>query len=107
MSIDEAKEEFDFFNEGDYITREMSIAKDVVLQELENTRADLYEANNRITDLLLILGDRDRMIDLMLDTLIGLDSDVEIVRKMASINTKEKKEHLLKIYEKRCNDAKD
>ena len=58
MSIDEAKEEFDFFNEGDYITREMSIAKDVVLQELENTRADLYEANNRIADLLLILGDR-------------------------------------------------
>jgi len=69
--------------------------------------ADLYEANNRINDLLLILGDRDRMIDLMLDTLIGLDSDVEIVRKMASINTKEKKEHLLGIYEKRCNDAKD
>ena len=67
--------------------------------------ADLYEANNRITDLLLILGDRDRMIDLMLDTLIGLDSDVEIVRKIASINTKEKKEHLLEIYEKRCNDA--
>ena len=107
MSIDEAKEEFDFFNEGDYITRGMSIAKDVVLQELENTRADLYEANNRIADLLLILGDRDRMIDLMLDTLIGLDSDVEIVRKIASINTKEKKEHLLEIYEKRCKDAKD
>ena len=69
--------------------------------------ADLYEANNRIADLLLILGDRDRMIDLMLDTLIGLDSDVEIVRKIASINTKEKKEHLLEIYEKRCKDAKD
>ena len=47
------------------------------------------------------------MIDLMLDTLIGLDSDVEIVRKIASINTKEKKEHLLEIYEKRCKDAKD
>lgn len=78
-----------------------------IIQELKNTQSDLYEANHRITDLLLILGDRDRMIDLMLDTLIGLDSDVEIVRKMASINTKEKKEHLLKIYEKRCNDAKD
>ena len=107
MKINEALEEFDFFNEGDYITRKMAEAKDIVLQELENTKADLYEANNRIADLLLILGDRDRMIDLMLDTLIGLDSDVEIVRKMASINTKEKKEHLLKIYEKRCNNAKD
>ena len=78
-----------------------------VIQELNNTQSDLYEANNRIADLLLILGDRDRMIDLMLDTLIGLDSDVEIVRKIASINTKEKKEHLLEIYEKRCKDAKE
>ena len=53
------------------------------------------------------LEQKDKIIDLMLDTLIGLDSDVEIVRKMASINTKEKKEHLLKIYEKRCKNAKD
>lgn len=69
--------------------------------------ADLYEANNRIVDYMDIIEERDRMIDLMLDTLIGLDSDVEIVRKMASINTKEKKEHLLGIYEKRCKNAKD
>lgn len=67
--------------------------------------ADLYEANNRIVDYMDIIEERDRIINLMLDTLIGLDSDVEIVRKMASINTKEKKEHLLGIYEKRCNDA--
>lgn len=83
---------------------------DRVIEELnqkDKAEADLYEANKRIADLLLILGDRDRLIDLMLDTLIGLDSDVEIVRKMASINTKEKKEHLLKIYEKRCKNAKD
>ena len=53
------------------------------------------------------LEQKDKIIDLMLDTLIGLDSDVEIVRKIASINTKEKKEHLLKIYEKRCKNAKD
>ena len=62
MKIDEAKEEFDFFNEGDYITRGMSIAKDVVLQELENTRADLYEANNRINDLLDIGKQREKRI---------------------------------------------
>ena len=69
MKIDEALEEFDFFNEGDYITRGMAEAKDIVLQELENTKADLYEANNRIADLLLILGDRDRMIDRMAEQL--------------------------------------
>ena len=38
---------------------------DAVINELDKVEADLYEANNRITDLLLILGDRDRMIDLM------------------------------------------
>jgi len=91
-------------NNGELVDINELVAK---LSKMQNLESDLYEANNRITDLLLILGDRDRMIDLMLDTLIGLDSDVEIVRKMASINTKEKKEHLLGIYEKRCNDAKD
>lgn len=101
QTAEEEKSDFDIFCDNHIADIK------AVIQELKNTQADLYEANNRITDLLLILGDRDRMIDLMLDTLIGLDSDVEIVRKMASINTKEKKEHLLKIYEKRCKDAKD
>lgn len=92
MSIDEAKEEFDFFNEGDYITRGMSIAKDVVLQELENTKADLYEANNRITDLLLILGDRDRMIKKMAEQLTTPVHD---------------KEWVIKYYERESKNAKD
>lgn len=92
MSIDEAKEEFDFFNEGDYITREMSIAKDVVLQELENTKADLYESNNRITDLLLILGDRDRMINKMAEQLT---------------TPVHNKEWVIKYYEKESKNAKD
>jgi len=92
MSIDEAKEEFDFFNEGDYITREMSIAKDVVLQELENTKADLYEANKRIADLLLILGDRDRIIDLMAEQLTTPIHD---------------KEWIIKYYERESKNAKD
>lgn len=78
MSIDEAIEEFDFFNEGDYITREMETAKDRVLQELENTKADLYEANNRITDLLLTLGDRDRLIDLMARVISNYDAQLGI-----------------------------
>lgn len=92
MSIDEALEEFDFFNEGDYITREMSIAKDVVLQELENTKADLYEANKRIADLLLILGDRDRIIDLMAEQLTTPIHD---------------KEWIIKYYERESKNAKD
>lgn len=34
-----------------------------VIKELKNTQLDLYEANKRIADLLLILGDRDREIE--------------------------------------------
>ena len=111
MKIDEALEEFDFFNEGDYITREMSIAKDVVLQELENTKADLYEANNRIVDLLLVLGDRDRMIDAMIEEYeynarINLKSFCEDeTRKDKCIQ--DCRICVKKYFEKRCKDAKD
>ena len=96
MKIDEAKEEFDFFNEGDYITRGMSIAKDVVLQELE---ADLYEANNRIADLLLVLGDRDRVIDKMANDIYW--SQIECNRYFKD------KEDVIKTFEERCKNAKD
>lgn len=92
MKIDEALEEFVLFNEGDYITREMSIAKDVVLQELENTEVDLYKANKRIADLLLILGDRDRMINKMAEHLT---------------TPMHNKEWVIKYYEERCKNAKD
>ncbi len=104
MKIDEALEEFDFFNAGDYITREMSIAKDVVLQELENTRADLYEANNRITDLLLILGDRDRMINKMAEFLTGFP----VFNYNGELETSLKdKEDVIKYFEERYKNAKD
>ena len=92
MSNDEAIEEFDFFNEGDYITREMSEAKDIVLKELQDVKSDLYEANKRIADLLLILGDRDRMIDKMAEDL------------KTPINSKE---WIIEYYKKRCENAKD
>lgn len=117
MKIDEALEEFDFFNEGDYITRGMSIAKDVVLQELKNTQSDLYESNKRIADLLLILGDRDRMIDLMAQAIDNYDSQLEInsyrdkdeiieafKEAMARRDFREKKR---KEFEERCKNAKD
>lgn len=76
--IKEAIEEFNFFNEGDYITRGMAEAKDIVLKKLQETEADLYEANKRIADLLLILGDRDRIIDLMAQAIDNYDSQLEI-----------------------------
>lgn len=119
QTAEEEKSDFDIFCDGHIADIK------AIIQELKSTQSDLYEANHRISDLLdtiklkedqleyveneygRTIEQKDKIIDLMLDTLIGLDSDVEIVRKMASINTKEKKEDLLKVYEKRCKNAKD
>lgn len=105
MKIDEAKEEFDFFNEGDYITRGMSIAKDVVLQELENTRADLYEANNRIADLLDVAKERDRIIDWLVEEIHSIINLGEFIDN--NINKLDTKEQIKKYFEERCKDAND
>lgn len=99
MKIDEAIDEFDFFNEGDYITREMSIAKDIVLKNLKDTQSDLYEANKRIADLLLILGDRDRIIDEMAKYIDDFQMECNKYYK--------DKEDVIKTFEKRCEDAKN
>lgn len=67
-----------------------------VLEELRNTQSDLYEANKRIADLLLILGDKDRMIDEMAkEILLKYQLHYKTV------------DDIKKIYEERCNDAKD
>lgn len=79
-------------------------AIEIILAAYKNTKADLYEANNCISDLLDIIKYKEKIIDKMLDTFIGLDSDIEIVRQNARINTKEKKAEVLKMYEIKCND---
>lgn len=67
-----------------------------VIEELKNTQSDLYEANKRIADLLLILGDRDRMIDEMAkEILLKYQLHYKTV------------DDIKKIYEERCNDAED
>ena len=62
------------------------------LFHLKNPQSDLYEANNRIADLLLILGDRDRMINKMSEQLTTPIHD---------------KEWVIKYYERESKNAKD
>ena len=59
-----------------------------VIQELKTTQSDLYEANNKITDLLLILGDRDRMINKMSEQLTTPIHDKEWVIKYYEMESK-------------------
>ena len=61
--------------------------------------SDLYEANNRIADLLLILGDRDRMINEMAKYID--DSQMECNKYYKD------KEEVIKYFEERCKNAKD
>lgn len=48
MRLEEAIEEFSFFYEGDYITRGMSEAKDIVLDELEKKDTEINKLKNVI-----------------------------------------------------------
>ena len=63
-----------------------------VIEELKNTQSDLYEANNRIVDLMNIIDERDKIIDLMA---IDLKTPVN------------SKEWIIEYYKKRCENAKD
>ena len=89
----------------------------IIADSQDKVKADLYEANKRIADLLLILGDRDRMINLMAQAIDNYDSQLEInsyrdkdeiieafKEAMARRDFREKKR---KEFEERCKNAKD
>ena len=68
--------------------------KNEKIRELES---DLYEANNRINDLLDIVKDKDELINLMAE---------EFINKTLMYNDWLKND-LIKYFEERCNNAKD
>jgi len=111
QTAEEEKSDFDIFCDNHIADIK------AVIEELKNTQADLYEANKRIADLLLILGDRDRMINLMAQAIDNYDSQLEInsyrdkdeiieafKEAMARRDFREKKR---KEFEERCKNAKD
>lgn len=70
-----------------------------VINELKNIQSDLYEANKRIADLLLILGDKDRMINEMAKYIDDFQIECNIYYK--------DKEDVIKTFEERCKNAED
>ena len=94
-AIEKAKSELRFFNEGDYITREMSKCKEILeeyIEQLENKlekvtkfiKKDIDNINNRIN--LIIQGTREEEID-----------DEEMMIIIALQSQLKEKEKLLKI----------
>lgn len=76
----------------------------IIADRKDEAEADLYEANNRIADLLLILGDRDRIIDKMAEQLAGIAIwDIKKDEPLILMS----KEEVIKYYEKESKNAKD
>lgn len=63
MNIEEAIEEFSFFNEGDYITRNMEVAKDIVLTAYKQEKKKRIELQQKL-DYLSSLKDCDEEFEL-------------------------------------------
>jgi len=69
--------------------------------------SDLYEANNRINDLLDIVKQRDKIIDLMADDLVDDEKYIEDLADFEYFPEYKTKEEAIKYYEKESKNAKD
>lgn len=69
--------------------------------------ADLYEANNRIVDLMNIIDERDKIIDKMADDLVDDEKYIEDLADFEYFPEYKTKEEAIKYYEKRCKNAND
>lgn len=63
----------------------------------DKAEADLYEANNRINDLLDVVKQKDKMIDLMANEILEQDR-----LNQDDINHYDNKHEVLKYFEERC-----
>ena len=105
QTAEEEKSDFDIFCDN-----HIADIKEVI-KELRTTQSDLYEANKRIADLLLILGDRDRMIDAMIEE-YEYNARINLKNFCEDETRKDKciqdcRICVKKYFEERCRDAKD
>lgn len=64
-----------------------------IADKKDEAEADLYEANNRINDLLDIVKQKDKIIELMADAIYKMDCENEYGNS---------KEAIIKYFEERC-----
>lgn len=70
-----------------------------IADERDSVKADLYEANNRINDLLDIEKQKDKMIDEMAKDIIKYETGFE---SMGYKGNYKNKEEVIKYFEERC-----
>lgn len=72
----------------------------VDFKEVKETESELYEANNRINDLLDIVKQKDKEIDWLVEEIHSIVSLGEFIDN--NINKLETKEEIKKYFEERC-----
>lgn len=72
----------------------------VDFKEVKETESELYEANNRINDLLDIVKQKDKEIDWLVGEIHSIVSLGEFIDN--NINKLETKEEIKKYFEERC-----
>ena len=72
----------------------------VDFKEVKETESELYEANNRIADLLDIVKQKDKEIDWLVEEIHSIVSLGEFIDN--NINKLETKEEIKKYFEERC-----
>lgn len=75
------------------------------LSKMQNLEADLYEANNCISDLLDVAKERDRIIDWLVEEIHSIINLGEFIDN--NINKLDTKEQIKEYFEKRCKNAED
>ena len=71
-----------------------------IADERDSVKADLYEANNRINDLLDIVKQKDKEIGWLVEEIHSIVSLGEFIDN--NINKLETKEEIKKYFEERC-----
>ena len=71
-----------------------------IADERDSVKSDLYEANNRINDLLDIVKQKDKEIDWLVEEIHSIVSLGEFIDN--NINKLETKEEIKKYFEERC-----
>lgn len=110
--IEKAKEDFNFFNEGDYITKEMFNSKEKIFEYIKKIEADNYEQNNIINDyiderreLIEKLEERIKSVEQCYDELLTDVGGVKIIN-VTGLSRKEKEEVINKrnclLVQKHC-----
>ena len=92
------------------------------LSKMQNLEADLYEANNRIVDLMNIIDERDKIIDEMANTMSAICTGIVTIREQFEKQycefitsdedccwktDKSCADCIKEYFEERCKDAKD